>query len=138
MALALLAACEGSLPAAPTAERPTAEYAHSTRSYDPLVVQDSERATSVEAVVHDAKRDRDIPLRVYLPHVKSVALAISRCARRRGGAPLHEPGAAYSSTGSAWVTLTLTELPPMPGPKTDPRIFHTRDIPPDMLLAFAS
>lgn len=73
MALALLAACEGSLPAAPTAERPTAEYAHSTRSYDPLVVQDSERATSVEAVVHDAKRDRDIPLRVYLPHAKSAA-----------------------------------------------------------------
>ena len=35
--------------------------------YDPLAVDANFRAQSLELTVHDAKRDRDIPVRVYLP-----------------------------------------------------------------------
>jgi predicted dienelactone hydrolase len=35
--------------------------------YDPLAVDANFRTHSLELTVHDAKRNRDIPVRVYLP-----------------------------------------------------------------------
>ena len=41
--------------------------------YDPLAVAADFKAAQLELTVHDAKRDRDIPLRVYLPATRTPA-----------------------------------------------------------------
>ncbi len=38
-----------------------------TNTYDPLAVDAAFHPPHVDLTVHDAARDRDIPLRVYLP-----------------------------------------------------------------------
>ena len=45
----------------------------SAASYDPLKLSDEPRPVPADFTVHDAKRDRDIPLRVFLPATTSPA-----------------------------------------------------------------
>jgi predicted dienelactone hydrolase len=49
------------------------ELAMSAFAYDPMAVDESAPATSLDVSVVDAKRDREIPIRVYLPQVTDAA-----------------------------------------------------------------
>jgi len=46
------------------------------RAYDPLAVSSSRKARTVELTVRDTRRNREIPLRIYLPDGKSPAAVI--------------------------------------------------------------
>lgn len=41
--------------------------------YDPLAITDVQNTQPVDLIVHDARRNRDIPLRIYLPFERSAA-----------------------------------------------------------------
>jgi len=60
--------------------------------YDPLVVDAVVRPSHLDLVVHDAARNRDIPLRVYLPAISAPAPVI-----------LFSHGLGGSRTGSAFL-----------------------------------
>ena len=69
-----------------------------TSSYDPLAVSTAAAPKIVDLTVHDAARDRDIPLRVYLPTNTAPApvscSATAWAAAREGSAFLGEHWAA--------------------------------------------
>ena len=66
--------------------------------YDPLVVSAAARPAPLDLTVHDTARDRDIPLRVYLPVTTAAApvifLAMAWAGPRTGSAFLGEQWAA--------------------------------------------
>ena len=62
------------------------------KSYDPLAVDATVRPSHVDLTVHDAARDRDIPLRVYLPTNTAPAPVV-----------LFSHGLGGSRTGSAFL-----------------------------------
>ncbi len=67
LALSLLTACA-------VAQAPT--RAAAADGYDPLAVTQDQKVESVLLAAHDAKRERDIPLRVYLPAAKAPAAVV--------------------------------------------------------------
>jgi len=52
------------------------EGAFAADLYDPLIIDSTQRCVSIDLMIEDSERDRELPLRVYLPHSSQPAPVI--------------------------------------------------------------